>query len=225
MSGFFAVRRSAVDPAALKPDGYKIMLEILVRGRDRAGHRDPVHLPAPGGRREQGQPSPGPAVPAPPCRAPAGRTRAVGSQLPRLRGGRRHRHRRELGHACRAHGPPGTAVPARLVPGHPGDDRLELRADRPPGHASAGTAGHCAGSAGSGCSAAARSRCTWPYWPSWCRRCRYRCCRPTFSLSGSCSCCATRPPAGGCTDATTMRATPWRGRRYAGCWAGCDARR
>ena len=32
MSGFFAVRRSAVNPATLRPDGYKIMLEILVRG-------------------------------------------------------------------------------------------------------------------------------------------------------------------------------------------------
>jgi putative flippase GtrA len=33
MSGFFAVRRSAVDCAALRPDGYKIMLEILLRNR------------------------------------------------------------------------------------------------------------------------------------------------------------------------------------------------
>jgi glycosyltransferase involved in cell wall biosynthesis len=31
MSGFFLVRRSAVDPAALKPTGFKILLEILVR--------------------------------------------------------------------------------------------------------------------------------------------------------------------------------------------------
>jgi len=31
MSGFFLVRRSAVDPAALKPRGFKILLEILVR--------------------------------------------------------------------------------------------------------------------------------------------------------------------------------------------------
>jgi dolichol-phosphate mannosyltransferase len=31
MSGFFAVRRSAVDPGTLQPDGFKILLEILVR--------------------------------------------------------------------------------------------------------------------------------------------------------------------------------------------------
>ncbi|GAB7044973.1 glycosyltransferase [Catenuloplanes indicus] len=33
MSGFFAVRRDAVPPDALRPDGYKILLEVLVRGR------------------------------------------------------------------------------------------------------------------------------------------------------------------------------------------------
>lgn len=31
MSGFFAVRRSTVDPATLRPDGFKILIEILVR--------------------------------------------------------------------------------------------------------------------------------------------------------------------------------------------------
>lgn len=33
MSGFFAVRRSAVDPEELRPNGFKILLEILVRRR------------------------------------------------------------------------------------------------------------------------------------------------------------------------------------------------
>jgi len=33
MSGFFVVRRSAVDPRALQPKGFKILLEILVSGR------------------------------------------------------------------------------------------------------------------------------------------------------------------------------------------------
>jgi putative flippase GtrA len=33
MSGFFAVRRDAVDPAALRPDGYKILLDVLLRNR------------------------------------------------------------------------------------------------------------------------------------------------------------------------------------------------
>lgn len=33
MSGFFAVRRDAVRPAELRPDGYKILLEVLVRNR------------------------------------------------------------------------------------------------------------------------------------------------------------------------------------------------
>ncbi|GAA2588938.1 hypothetical protein GCM10010435_79290 [Winogradskya consettensis] len=33
MSGFFAVRRDAVRPAELRPDGYKILLEMLVRNR------------------------------------------------------------------------------------------------------------------------------------------------------------------------------------------------
>jgi dolichol-phosphate mannosyltransferase len=33
MSGFFLVRRSAVDAAALRPGGFKILLEILVSGR------------------------------------------------------------------------------------------------------------------------------------------------------------------------------------------------
>jgi dolichol-phosphate mannosyltransferase len=32
MSGFFMVRRAAVDPDALRPQGFKILLEILVRG-------------------------------------------------------------------------------------------------------------------------------------------------------------------------------------------------
>jgi dolichol-phosphate mannosyltransferase len=31
MSGFFIVRRSAIDPGALRPTGFKILLEILVR--------------------------------------------------------------------------------------------------------------------------------------------------------------------------------------------------
>jgi putative flippase GtrA len=34
MSGFFLVRRAAVNPNALRPQGFKILLEILVRGRD-----------------------------------------------------------------------------------------------------------------------------------------------------------------------------------------------
>ena len=33
MSGFFAVRRDAVDPASLRPDGFKILLEVLIRSR------------------------------------------------------------------------------------------------------------------------------------------------------------------------------------------------
>ncbi|GLY07390.1 glycosyltransferase family 2 protein [Actinoplanes sp. NBRC 101535] len=33
MSGFFAVRREALDPVALRPRGYKILLEMVVRGR------------------------------------------------------------------------------------------------------------------------------------------------------------------------------------------------
>jgi putative flippase GtrA len=33
MSGFFAVRRDALDTTALRPDGYKILLEMVVRGR------------------------------------------------------------------------------------------------------------------------------------------------------------------------------------------------
>ncbi|HLE48357.1 MAG TPA: glycosyltransferase family 2 protein [Candidatus Thermoplasmatota archaeon] len=33
MSGFFLVRRDAVDPEALRPRGYKILIEVLVRGR------------------------------------------------------------------------------------------------------------------------------------------------------------------------------------------------
>lgn len=33
MSGFFAVRRDAVHPGDLRPDGYKILLEVLVRNR------------------------------------------------------------------------------------------------------------------------------------------------------------------------------------------------
>ena len=33
MSGFFAVRTAALDPAALRPFGYKILLELIVRGR------------------------------------------------------------------------------------------------------------------------------------------------------------------------------------------------
>ena len=31
MSGFFLVRRAALDPEALRPTGFKILLEILVR--------------------------------------------------------------------------------------------------------------------------------------------------------------------------------------------------
>ncbi|HEV7688785.1 MAG TPA: glycosyltransferase family 2 protein, partial [Acidimicrobiia bacterium] len=34
MSGFFIVRRSALDPEALHPTGFKILLEILVRTPD-----------------------------------------------------------------------------------------------------------------------------------------------------------------------------------------------
>ncbi|GAA4942896.1 glycosyltransferase family 2 protein [Actinoplanes utahensis] len=33
MSGFFAVRRDALDTTALRPNGYKILLEVVVRGR------------------------------------------------------------------------------------------------------------------------------------------------------------------------------------------------
>ncbi|BEL08772.1 hypothetical protein Q0Z83_069630 [Actinoplanes sichuanensis] len=35
MSGFFAVRRDALDTSSLRPNGYKILLEIVVRGRMR----------------------------------------------------------------------------------------------------------------------------------------------------------------------------------------------
>jgi putative flippase GtrA len=35
MSGFFAVRRDALDTTALRPNGYKILLEVVVRGRMR----------------------------------------------------------------------------------------------------------------------------------------------------------------------------------------------
>ncbi|MEU8659033.1 glycosyltransferase [Actinoplanes philippinensis] len=35
MSGFFAVRRDALDTSSLRPNGYKILLEVVVRGRMR----------------------------------------------------------------------------------------------------------------------------------------------------------------------------------------------
>ena len=44
MSGFFAVRRSAIDLDALRPDGFKILLEIAVRGRELRTGELPFHF-------------------------------------------------------------------------------------------------------------------------------------------------------------------------------------
>lgn len=41
MSGYFALRRSVIEGRALKPEGYKILLEVLVRGR----YRTVVEIP------------------------------------------------------------------------------------------------------------------------------------------------------------------------------------
>ena len=51
MSGYFAVRRSVVHEAALRPKGYKILLEVLGRGR----YRRIAEVPYEFGRRFQGE--------------------------------------------------------------------------------------------------------------------------------------------------------------------------
>ena len=44
MSGYFVVRRSAIDGARLEPVGFKILLEVLVRGRIRTAKEVPFHF-------------------------------------------------------------------------------------------------------------------------------------------------------------------------------------
>ena len=44
MSGYFVVRRSAVDGARLEPVGFKILLEVLVRGNIRSVKEVPFHF-------------------------------------------------------------------------------------------------------------------------------------------------------------------------------------
>ena len=44
MSGYFVVRRSAVDGAHLEPVGFKILLEVLVRGNIRSVKEVPFHF-------------------------------------------------------------------------------------------------------------------------------------------------------------------------------------
>lgn len=50
MSGFFAIRRAGLSPAALRPNGFKILLEILARGRYRV-----VEVPFAFGSRASGR--------------------------------------------------------------------------------------------------------------------------------------------------------------------------
>jgi dolichol-phosphate mannosyltransferase len=51
MSGFFLVRRSAVDVASLRPRGFKILLEILLRGGNLTTSEVPFHF----GERQAGE--------------------------------------------------------------------------------------------------------------------------------------------------------------------------
>ncbi len=44
MSGYFVVRRSAIDGARLEPVGFKILLEVLVRGNIRSVKEVPFHF-------------------------------------------------------------------------------------------------------------------------------------------------------------------------------------
>ncbi len=66
LSGFFAVRRAALDLDAVDPIGYKILLELVVRSGPRAHRRGALHLRgAPRGGVEVDRPR-GDALPAPP---------------------------------------------------------------------------------------------------------------------------------------------------------------
>jgi dolichol-phosphate mannosyltransferase len=44
LSGFFVVRRACIDGLALQPEGFKILLEILVKGRIRKAVEVPFHF-------------------------------------------------------------------------------------------------------------------------------------------------------------------------------------
>jgi dolichol-phosphate mannosyltransferase len=44
MSGFFVVRRECIDGIDLQPQGFKILLEILVKGRIRTAAEVPFHF-------------------------------------------------------------------------------------------------------------------------------------------------------------------------------------
>ena len=51
MSGFFIVRRAAIEGLAFETKGFKLLLEILVRGRIRSAREVPFHF----GRRHAGK--------------------------------------------------------------------------------------------------------------------------------------------------------------------------
>jgi glycosyltransferase involved in cell wall biosynthesis len=44
LGGFFAIRRHVLEDAELRPDGFKILLEVLVRGRWRRVHEVPISM-------------------------------------------------------------------------------------------------------------------------------------------------------------------------------------
>ena len=127
LTGFFLVRRDALDLAALRPNGFKILLEILVALAQARSVRSRVRLRGAAGGREQGLDTGGRPLPrtrlAPPYRN--GRR-----ALRPLRPGRRQRHRSQLARARRI--PRGPRF--RCTRSRPACDavlvRLELRAHR-----------------------------------------------------------------------------------------------
>jgi len=58
MSGFFVLRRECIDGIAFQPQGFKLLLEILVRGRAKQIREVPYHF----GVRHAGKSKAGPAV-------------------------------------------------------------------------------------------------------------------------------------------------------------------
>lgn len=126
MSGFFAIRRSAVTADVLKPLGYKILLELAVRSRPRAVGEVPFVFEERFAERVQVERAGGLPLPAPPGR-PA--HRVTGRPHGRLRADRRDRVPAQ---------PAGTVGPHRRRsalcagrdPRQPVRRRLELRPHR-----------------------------------------------------------------------------------------------
>ena len=137
MSGFFLVRRDAIDVDALRPRGFKILLELLIRTPGAPVRRGVVRVRRTSRRSQQGDDPRGAALPVA-ARAPAVRPlrnrRRLGSRRQHPPAGGADRRRRPVLRRVGGHRDPGVDVVELLLHRALGLRRSRAQARQGPPH-------------------------------------------------------------------------------------------